>query len=65
MPQTDKLDVTVRPGTVDMPLSCIPAVVMQKVSQGPNWAENVDEADKAEIVQLTYSLWFANGMRDM
>jgi hypothetical protein len=31
------------------PLSCIPPVVMQKASQGPNWTENADNADEAEI----------------
>ena len=36
---------------------------MQKVPQGPNWTENADKADEAEIVQLAYFLRFANGMR--
>jgi len=31
------------------PLSCIPPVVMQKTSQGPNWMENADNADETEI----------------
>jgi hypothetical protein len=30
------------------PLSCIPSVAMQKVSQGPNWTENLDNAVKTE-----------------
>jgi len=38
------------------PLSCIPAVVMQKVSQRPNLTENADNADEAEIVQRAYFL---------
>ena len=38
------------------PLSCIPIVVMQKPSQGPNWTENAGNADEAEIVQLVYYL---------
>jgi transposase len=38
------------------PLSCIPAVVMQKVSQGTIRTENADNADDAEITQLAYFL---------
>jgi len=38
------------------PLSCIPLVVMQKTSQGPNWTENTDNADKMEINQAVYFL---------
>jgi hypothetical protein len=37
-------------------LSCIPAVVMQKVSQGTIRTENADNADEAEIAQLAYCL---------
>lgn len=38
------------------PLSCIPAVVMQKVSQGTIQTENADNADEAEIPQPAYFL---------
>ena len=38
------------------PLSCIPAVVMQKTSQGPNSTENTDNPDETEIVQVAYFL---------
>jgi hypothetical protein len=31
---------------------------MQKASQGPNWTENADNADEAEIVQVAYNLLF-------
>ena len=39
------------------------AVVMQKVSQGPNSTENADKADKTEIVQVAYFLLLISGMR--
>ena len=32
------------------PLSCIPAVVMQKLSQGPYWTENPDHTVKTDFV---------------
>jgi len=32
------------------PLSCIPAVVMQKTSQGLNWTENADNSVEAKIL---------------
>lgn len=44
------------------PLSCIPPVVMRKTPQRPNWTENADNADEAEISQTAYFLRFANGM---
>ena len=44
------------PCSKGIPLSCIPAVVMQKASQGPNWTENADNANDAEIVQVAYFL---------
>ena len=36
--------------SVDLP------VVMQKPSMGTDWAENADNADEAQIVQLAYFL---------
>jgi hypothetical protein len=45
-----------RPAIWQEALSCIPAVVMQKAPQGPNWAENADNADDTEIAQLPYFL---------
>ena len=47
------------------PLSCIPAVVMQKASQRPNSTENADNADNTEIVQPPYFLRFVIRMRKM
>ena len=41
------------------------AVVMQKVSQGPNSTENADNADETEIVQVAYFLSFASGMKEI
>lgn len=41
------------------PLSYIPAIVMQKASQGPNWTEKAHNADDAEIFQHPYFLCFA------
>jgi hypothetical protein len=38
------------------PLSCIPAVVMQKAPQVPNWTENADNPDIPEIIQAAYFL---------
>jgi hypothetical protein len=38
---------------------------MQKEPQEPNWTENADNADEAEIVQHAYCLRFANEIRRM
>ena len=38
------------------PLSCSPAFVMQKRPIGLNWTENADNADAAEIAEVTYCL---------
>jgi hypothetical protein len=48
-----------------MPLSCIPSIVMQKVSQGANWTENADKAEEAESVQHAYYLRHTNVMSEM
>jgi hypothetical protein len=39
----------VKRGKPGQPLPCIPAVVMQKASQGQNWAEKEDNADGTEV----------------
>ena len=46
-------------------MSCIPAVVMQKASQGPNSTENANKAEEADITQLTYFLCFASEMSEI
>jgi hypothetical protein len=44
------------PADAGDPLSCIPPVAMQKVSQGANLTENADSPGKAQIVQAAYFL---------
>src|ERR1017187_2025743 len=53
------------PAKPGLPLSCVPAVVMQKASQGANWTENADKADETEFAQPAYFLWLENGMNQM
>jgi hypothetical protein len=42
--------------SVDLPVVMHPPVVMQKPSMGTDWAENAENADEAQIVQLAYFL---------